>query len=483
MAAAMFVIAACTLPAPSSSTAARDRRSTAGRPATLSAGRPATLSVAQLPGRPLIKETSNNVHAEWETLLKKTRAEALRSRRKHSQRLAGRSGAGRRSPPDYFKSRRQMSCDVSMDGYMPVSGSGSGSGYGSAGGHGDVCEGRRYSESQCLEVGDGVQCCQWDATTVGMHAAIGTSGVGACLNAAGSDSCTVAQTTYTYECPWVANNINTMNERYAGDVSSKSECIDLVRETCPDATIANVDIDVDVGGGDATYSCWCQFGRDMTEVADARWTNCLLANASVTSIEEAPLPDTPAPSASPYPTDASDPSGDGCGGIWECIMCAAGDYGFGSGSGYGSSYDMCATAEAAMECIPDGCCADSSVAMMIESYQSMGCWDVACGSHSRPTLLTAKSASGRGPPMCRPPGPSQTPLSPLDLCLCVTGPSAERTLHACMGSVARQRIVACHQFCDSGTEDLGVHRSALRGIWLWRRECFLNGIQDQCVYN
>ena len=66
-----------------------------------------------------------------------------------------------------------------------------------------------------------------------------------------------------YSCDWVENNINTDGEKYAGDVTSKSACIALVRSECPRATIANVDANVEVYG---TGACWCQFGSDMSHV-------------------------------------------------------------------------------------------------------------------------------------------------------------------------------------------------------------------------
>ena len=51
-----------------------------------------------------------------------------------------------------------------------------------------------------------------------------------------------------YECDWVRNNENSSGETYVGDVESRDECIDMVREACPDATIANVRWESYIGG-------------------------------------------------------------------------------------------------------------------------------------------------------------------------------------------------------------------------------------------
>jgi hypothetical protein len=48
------------------------------------------------------------------------------------------------------------------------------------------------------------------------------------------------------------------------------DCIPLVQENCPNATIANFD--------DGT--CWCQYGNDMTEIPGEGMYACLLSTIS-----------------------------------------------------------------------------------------------------------------------------------------------------------------------------------------------------------
>ena len=72
-------------------------------------------------------------------------------------------------------------------------------------------------------------------------------------------------------CDWVRNNENTEGEQYVGDVTSLHECVQLVQEMCPWATIANVHEDA-VHGHNA--SCWCQHGNDQTHDGSASYLNC-----------------------------------------------------------------------------------------------------------------------------------------------------------------------------------------------------------------
>ena len=76
-------------------------------------------------------------------------------------------------------------------------------------------------------------------------------------------------------CTWVENNINFYGEVYAGDVESEEECIVLVRQQCPTATIANLDTSVGPGSN-VRGSCWCQWGTNLTLVPGSGWKNCLL---------------------------------------------------------------------------------------------------------------------------------------------------------------------------------------------------------------
>ena len=72
-------------------------------------------------------------------------------------------------------------------------------------------------------------------------------------------------------CKWVETNANIVGEAYAGEASSEEACIELVRDECPSATIANMGID-----GDG--SCWCQHGDDMSPRPGAGWKSCLLSS-------------------------------------------------------------------------------------------------------------------------------------------------------------------------------------------------------------
>ena len=74
-------------------------------------------------------------------------------------------------------------------------------------------------------------------------------------------------------CTWVENNINTDGEIYIGAATDEADCISMVVEQCPGATIANLHTD---GYG----SCYCQYGTNMTFVPDSGWINCLLSSIS-----------------------------------------------------------------------------------------------------------------------------------------------------------------------------------------------------------
>uniref|UniRef100_A0A7S2V5Q8 SMB domain-containing protein n=1 Tax=Fibrocapsa japonica TaxID=94617 RepID=A0A7S2V5Q8_9STRA len=83
------------------------------------------------------------------------------------------------------------------------------------------------------------------------------------------------QSNDTMECDWIRNNYNTWGELYAGYAASREDCIAMVQELCPTATIANYL----VGGPD----CWCQFGADMTYDPSSVWENCLLSTIGETT--------------------------------------------------------------------------------------------------------------------------------------------------------------------------------------------------------
>jgi hypothetical protein len=75
-------------------------------------------------------------------------------------------------------------------------------------------------------------------------------------------------------CRWVENNLNVAGEAYVGEVASEELCIKLVRDECPHADIANMELD---GGGE----CWCQYGDDMTPSPGAGFKSCLLSTVGL----------------------------------------------------------------------------------------------------------------------------------------------------------------------------------------------------------
>jgi len=77
-------------------------------------------------------------------------------------------------------------------------------------------------------------------------------------------------------CNWVVQNYNTNGEKNIGEASSPEECIQMVKEQCPDFTIANLP---KTGSG----SCWCQKGNDMREDTSSSWQTCLLSTITTTT--------------------------------------------------------------------------------------------------------------------------------------------------------------------------------------------------------
>ena len=71
-------------------------------------------------------------------------------------------------------------------------------------------------------------------------------------------------------CTWVENNHNAEGEEYVGFAANEAECISMVVESCPSATIANLNAD---GYG----SCFCQWGMNMMSVPGSGRINCLLS--------------------------------------------------------------------------------------------------------------------------------------------------------------------------------------------------------------
>ena len=73
-------------------------------------------------------------------------------------------------------------------------------------------------------------------------------------------------------CDWVRSNSNAAGERQiASNAASPDSCIAMVKEQCPDATIANMPVDGDGG-------CWCQYGYNPTP-DNGGYMSCVLATA------------------------------------------------------------------------------------------------------------------------------------------------------------------------------------------------------------
>ena len=74
-------------------------------------------------------------------------------------------------------------------------------------------------------------------------------------------------------CDWIESNSNggiDNGEHDVGHADSPSQCIAMVQEQYPDATIANID---DSGSG----SCWAQYGSKPTKDKSG-WKSCVLAS-------------------------------------------------------------------------------------------------------------------------------------------------------------------------------------------------------------
>ena len=79
-------------------------------------------------------------------------------------------------------------------------------------------------------------------------------------------------------CVWIESNSNTAGEQDVGPASSPWQCITMVREQYPDATIANVEKNFDDSGA---LSCWAQYGSTLTKDPDedkSDYKSCLLTS-------------------------------------------------------------------------------------------------------------------------------------------------------------------------------------------------------------
>ena len=87
-------------------------------------------------------------------------------------------------------------------------------------------------------------------------------------------------------CPvgaWTRNNYHTDDEVYAGGATSKGNCIDMVKNSCPGANIANMAM-----FGSDDFSCWCQYhngtdanGQTLTQLVfqpGESYESCILSD-------------------------------------------------------------------------------------------------------------------------------------------------------------------------------------------------------------
>ena len=136
-------------------------------------------------------------------------------------------------------------------------------------------------------------------------------------------------------CDWIESDSNTDNQRSLADsVASPDECIAMVMEQCPSATIANIH-------SSGTMGCYCQYGSNPTPDTEG-WMSCVLSTASVT------LP----PSITPKPTPEGyrDLDGDGVQDVAPEGECCISQYGV----GFTTNSDSCGSTLA--EVVASGCC-------------------------------------------------------------------------------------------------------------------------------
>jgi len=81
----------------------------------------------------------------------------------------------------------------------------------------------------------------------------------------------------TADCHWVRNDGNWLWQELLGDAESPDDCIQMVREQCSWANIANIHEDAFVG---STEECWCQSGADQTPQPSSDYFSCFFAESS-----------------------------------------------------------------------------------------------------------------------------------------------------------------------------------------------------------
>mmetsp|Transcript_20009 Transcript_20009/g.59614 ORF Transcript_20009/g.59614 Transcript_20009/m.59614 type:complete len:308 (+) Transcript_20009:109-1032(+) len=95
-----------------------------------------------------------------------------------------------------------------------------------------------------------------------------------------AEACPKACGTYKpwKNCDWVRSDSGYDEYDQIGDAKNPDDCIKMVKKECPDATIANYNIEdmVAADGGNAKAKCWCQYGGKPKKQKDALWASCYL---------------------------------------------------------------------------------------------------------------------------------------------------------------------------------------------------------------
>ena len=135
-------------------------------------------------------------------------------------------------------------------------------------------------------------------------------------------------------CDWIESDSNTDNQRSLADAATPDECIAMVMEQCPAASIANI-------GSSGSGGCYCQYGSNPT-TDNSGWMSCVLSTATVTL----------APTYTPKPTPEGyrDLDGDGVNDVAPEGSCCISQYGV----GFTTNSDSCGSTLA--EVTASGCC-------------------------------------------------------------------------------------------------------------------------------
>ena len=135
-------------------------------------------------------------------------------------------------------------------------------------------------------------------------------------------------------CDWIESDSNTDNQRSLADAATPDECIAMVMEQCPAASIANI---ISSGSG----GCYCHYGSNPT-TDNSGWMSCVLSTATVTL--------APTYTHKPTPEGYRDLDGDGVNDVAPEGSCCISQYGV----GFTTNSDSCGSTLA--EVTASGCC-------------------------------------------------------------------------------------------------------------------------------